>query len=92
MVSERASERAFFDVSALLFAASEALTIIWCASMSAMGEMPMPGDLLASILDVYARRRPPPSQPVGFDLSGYPDLSGYTSVHQELREQDVPRL
>jgi predicted metal-binding membrane protein len=34
---------AFFSVSALLFAASVALTIAWCASMSAMGEMPMPG-------------------------------------------------
>jgi predicted metal-binding membrane protein len=43
VVSERASQRAFFGVSALLFAASAALTIIWCASMSAMGEMPMPG-------------------------------------------------
>jgi predicted metal-binding membrane protein len=45
MVSERASERAFFGVSALLFAASAALTIIWCASMSAMGEMPMAGGM-----------------------------------------------
>jgi predicted metal-binding membrane protein len=43
MVSERASERAFFGVSALLFAASAAVTILWCASMSAMGEMPMRG-------------------------------------------------
>ncbi len=43
MVSERASERAFFGVSALLFAASAAVTIVWCASMSAMGKMPMPG-------------------------------------------------
>jgi predicted metal-binding membrane protein len=43
IVSERASERAFFGVSALLFAASAAVTIVWCASMSAMGEMPMPG-------------------------------------------------
>ena len=34
---------AFFSVSALLFTASVALTIAWCASMSAMGEMPMPG-------------------------------------------------
>jgi predicted metal-binding membrane protein len=42
MVSERASERAFFSVSALLFAGSTTLTIAWCASMSAMG-MPMPG-------------------------------------------------
>jgi len=43
MVSERASQRTFFGVSALLFAASAAVTIVWCASMSAMGEMPMPG-------------------------------------------------
>jgi predicted metal-binding membrane protein len=33
----------FFGVSALLFAASVAVTIVWCTSMSAMGEMPMPG-------------------------------------------------
>jgi predicted metal-binding membrane protein len=43
MASERASQQAFFGVSALLFAASAALTIGWCASMSDMGEMPMPG-------------------------------------------------
>jgi predicted metal-binding membrane protein len=43
MVSERASERAFLAVSGLLFAASTALTIAWCASMSGMGAMPMPG-------------------------------------------------
>jgi hypothetical protein len=42
MVSERAFQRAFFAVSALLFAANAAVTIVWCASMSAMGEMPMP--------------------------------------------------
>jgi len=41
MVSERASQRAFFGVSALLFAASAAGTIWLCASMS--GEMEMPG-------------------------------------------------
>src|SRR5262249_43973241 len=40
MVSARTSERAFFGVAALLFAASAAVTIVWCASMSAMGEMP----------------------------------------------------
>jgi predicted metal-binding membrane protein len=38
-----ASDRAFAGVSALLFAASAAVTIVWCASMSAMGGMPMPG-------------------------------------------------
>ena len=43
MASERTSQRAFFGVSALLFAASAALTIAWSASMSAMGGMPMPG-------------------------------------------------
>jgi len=34
---------AFLGVSALLFAASAAVTIAWCASMSSMGEMSMPG-------------------------------------------------
>jgi predicted metal-binding membrane protein len=43
MVSERPAQRAFFGVSALLFAASAAVTIVWCASMSAMGAMPMAG-------------------------------------------------
>ena len=43
MDSDRISQRAFFGVSALLFAASAAVTIVWCASMSAMGGMPMPG-------------------------------------------------
>src|SRR3990172_9211034 len=43
-ISQRmVSQRAFFGVSALLFVASAAGTIVWCASMSAMGEMPMPG-------------------------------------------------
>jgi predicted metal-binding membrane protein len=42
-MTERASQRAFLGVSALLFAASAAVTIVWCVSMSAMGEMPMPG-------------------------------------------------
>jgi predicted metal-binding membrane protein len=43
MASDRASRRAFLSVSALLFAASAAVTIVWCASMSGMGGMPMPG-------------------------------------------------
>ena len=38
-----APQRAFFAISALLFAVSAALTIVWCNSMSAMGEMRMPG-------------------------------------------------
>ncbi|HEX9044923.1 MAG TPA: DUF2182 domain-containing protein, partial [Candidatus Limnocylindrales bacterium] len=43
MSSARASQRAFLGVAALVFVASAAVTIAWCASMSAMGEMPMPG-------------------------------------------------
>ena len=38
-----ASERAFLSISALVFVASAAVTIVWCGSMSAMGDMPMPG-------------------------------------------------
>jgi predicted metal-binding membrane protein len=33
----------FLGVSALFFAASAAVTVVWCLSMSGMGEMPMPG-------------------------------------------------
>jgi predicted metal-binding membrane protein len=43
MASARVSERAFLGVSALLFATTAAVTIKRCASMSAMGGMPMPG-------------------------------------------------
>jgi predicted metal-binding membrane protein len=50
MVSERASQRTFFGVSALLFAASAAVTIVWCTSLSAMGEMPMPGGWTMSMV------------------------------------------
>src|SRR6201988_1353875 len=46
---DRTSDCAFFCVSALLFAASTAATIIWSTSMSAMGEMPMPGGLTMSM-------------------------------------------
>ena len=38
-----ASHRAFVGTSTALFAASTALTIAWCRSMSAMRDMPMPG-------------------------------------------------
>ena len=50
MASERASQHAFFGISALLFAASAAATIVWCASMSAMGGMPMPGGWTMSMV------------------------------------------
>lgn len=43
MTFGRTSQPAFFGTSALLFAASAALTTAWCGSMSAMGDMPMPG-------------------------------------------------
>ena len=43
MVTVSASQKAFIGVSALLFAASAAVTTVWCASMSAMGGMRMPG-------------------------------------------------
>ena len=49
MVSERASQRTFYGISALLFAASATVTIVWCASMSAMGGMPMPGNWTMSM-------------------------------------------
>src|SRR5215470_3914145 len=49
MSSDRTSQQAFFCVSALLFAASAAVTVVWCTSMSAMGEMLMPGDWTMSM-------------------------------------------
>src|ERR1700736_7018569 len=50
MISERASQQVFFGTSALLFAASAALTAAWCRSMSAMGEMTMPGGWTMSMM------------------------------------------
>ncbi|CAM2156002.1 DUF2182 domain-containing protein [Pararobbsia alpina] len=41
--AERASRRVFFGISAVVFAASMAVTIVGCTSMSSMGGMPMPG-------------------------------------------------
>jgi len=41
--AEQDSHRIFFGVSALLFAVSAVVTIVWSTSMSAMGGMPMPG-------------------------------------------------
>jgi len=37
------TKHVFFGVSALLFVTSALITIAWSASMSGMGEMPMPG-------------------------------------------------
>jgi predicted metal-binding membrane protein len=50
MTSERASQQKFLGVSALLFAISVTVTIVWCASMSAMGGMPMPGGWTMSMV------------------------------------------
>jgi predicted metal-binding membrane protein len=44
------SERQFLGVAALLFMTSSAVTIFWCASMSEMGEMPMPGGWTMSMV------------------------------------------
>jgi predicted metal-binding membrane protein len=43
MLAGSASRRAFFAALALLFASSVAVTVAWCASMSQMPGMPMPG-------------------------------------------------
>jgi predicted metal-binding membrane protein len=44
------SRRVFVSVSAIVFAASAATTIAWCASMSAMGAMEMPGGWTMSMM------------------------------------------
>jgi predicted metal-binding membrane protein len=41
--SVRGSRRAFLGIAALLFVGSAAMTVASCTSMSAMGELPMPG-------------------------------------------------
>jgi hypothetical protein len=67
MVSERTSDRAFFVVSAQFFAASAVVTIVCRASMSAMGEMPMPGRGTMSMawMRIPGRRtRAPPLVPM----------------------------
>ena len=43
VASKQLSLRAFFAVLALLFVAGTVVTVSWCNSMSAMGNMPMPG-------------------------------------------------
>jgi len=49
MTSARASQQTFLGASALLFTASAALTMALCRSMSAMGQMRMPGDWAMSM-------------------------------------------
>ena len=43
MPAGRVSHRVLLGISAVLFAASSAVTVVWCASMSSMPGMPMPG-------------------------------------------------
>jgi predicted metal-binding membrane protein len=50
MPSERRSDRAFVGISASLFAISAALTTLWCASMSDMQGMSMPGGWTMSMM------------------------------------------
>jgi predicted metal-binding membrane protein len=49
MPFERTSLHALVGISALLFAASATITIVWGVSMSSMGGMPMPGDWTMSM-------------------------------------------
>jgi predicted metal-binding membrane protein len=44
------SRRLFLGISAIVFAASAAMTIAFCASMAAMGEMEMPGGWALSMM------------------------------------------
>lgn len=46
---DAASERAFLGVSALVFAAGVAATIVWGTEMAAMGGLPMPGGWTLSL-------------------------------------------
>ena len=50
MTNTTSADRAFSGVAALLFAASAAATIAWCASMAAMAEMTMPGGWTMSMM------------------------------------------
>jgi predicted metal-binding membrane protein len=50
MIGERTSQQVFLGTSALLFVGSTALTTAWCASMSKMGGMPMPGGWTMSMM------------------------------------------
>ena len=66
MVSERASRRAFFGVSAMFFAVSAAVTVLWCASMSTMDEMRMPGGWTMSMVWMRMDRQSWPGAAASF--------------------------
>ncbi|WP_254699783.1 DUF2182 domain-containing protein [Trinickia violacea] len=67
MISERTtSQRAFIGVMSLLFAASTAATIYWCASMSSMHGMSMPGGWTMSMTWMLAPGQSGPRAAVSF--------------------------
>jgi predicted metal-binding membrane protein len=49
-MADVASDRAFVGITTLIVVVSIAITIAWCASMSAMGGMPMPGGWTMSMM------------------------------------------
>ena len=51
------SRRAFRGVMAIVFAASAAMTIAWCTSMSAMGGMEMPGGWAMSMMWMWSPKQ-----------------------------------
>jgi hypothetical protein len=65
MASERASEQALFGVSALLFAASAAATIVWCSRIRASRRRtsPFPGHAIVRLHRdrLSLRYQPPPT-------------------------------
>ena len=66
MDAERAAKQVFFGVSALLFAASAVVTIVWSASMSAMGGMAMPGGWTMSMAWMLMPRQTWPGAAASF--------------------------
>ena len=60
------SERAFYGISTLLFAASTAVTVVWCSSMSARGGMRMPGGWTMSMAWMRMPGQTWPSAAVSF--------------------------
>jgi predicted metal-binding membrane protein len=50
VIAAQRRDLVFLGASAVVFAASAAITILWCASMSAMNGMPMPGGWTMSMV------------------------------------------
>jgi predicted metal-binding membrane protein len=66
MATERTSHHIFLGTSALLFAISSGLTVVWCKSMSAMGAMPMPGGWTMSMAWMRTPRQSWPGAAASF--------------------------